>query len=53
VGLRPGDRVISVNGQPLGQPQRDAALIEQVKQQRQVQIQIQRGSQTMTIQQSF
>ncbi len=53
VGLRPGDRVVSINGQRLGQPQQDALLIDQVKQQRRVQIEIQRGSQTMTIQQSF
>lgn len=53
VGLRAGDRVISINGQKLGQPQRDALMIDQVKRQRQVQIEIQRGSQVMTIQQSF
>lgn len=53
LGLRPGDRIVSVNGQTLGQPQNDAQLLEQVRQQRRAQIEIQRGDQTMTIQQSF
>jgi general secretion pathway protein C len=53
LGLRAGDRIVSVNGQTLGQPQNDAQLLEQVRQQRRAQIEIQRGDQTMTIQQSF
>lgn len=53
MGLRPGDRIVSVNGQALGQPQNDARLLEQVRQTRSAQIEIQRGEQTLTIQQSF
>lgn len=53
LGLRAGDRIISLNGQTLGQPANDARLIDQVKQQRRAQIEVQRGEQTMTIQQSF
>lgn len=53
LGLKAGDRLVSLNGQTLGQPQSDALLLEQVRQQRRAQIEIQRGEQTMTIQQSF
>lgn len=53
LGLRPGDRIVSLNGQTLGQPMNDARLLDQVKQQRRAQIEVQRGDQTMTIQQSF
>lgn len=53
MGLRPGDRIVSVNGQALGQPQNDARLLEQIRQTRSAQIEIQRGEQTLTIQQSF
>jgi general secretion pathway protein C len=53
LGLRPGDRIVSLNGQTLGQPMSDARLLDQVKQQRRAQIEVQRGDQTMTIQQSF
>ncbi|MEY4517023.1 MAG: hypothetical protein RL180_1369 [Pseudomonadota bacterium] len=53
LGLRPGDRIVSLNGQTLGQPTNDARLLDQVKQQRRAQIEVQRGEQTMTIQQSF
>jgi general secretion pathway protein C len=53
LGLKAGDRIVSLNGQPLGQPTNDARLLDQVKQQRRAQIEVQRGEQTMTIQQSF
>lgn len=53
IGLRPGDRIVSINGQALGQPQNDAQLLEQIRQTRSAQIEIQRGEQTLTIQQSF
>ena len=53
MGLRPGDRIVSINGQALGQPQNDARLLEQIRQTRSAQIEIQRGEQTLTIQQSF
>ncbi len=53
LGLKPGDRIISLNGRPLGQPQQDAQLLEQIRQQRSAQIMIQRGQQTVTINQNF
>ena len=53
LGLRPGDRIVSLNGRPLGQVQSDVRLLEQMQQQRRAQIEIRRGDQTMTIQQSF
>jgi len=53
MGLRAGDRIISVNGQPVGNPASDAQLLQQVQQTRSAQVQIQRGEQTLTIQQNF
>ncbi|WP_130803520.1 type II secretion system protein N [Acinetobacter ihumii] len=53
LGLRPGDRILSVNGQAVGQGQNDIQLLEQVKREGQVKIEIKRGDQVMTIQQSF
>jgi general secretion pathway protein C len=53
MGLRAGDKIISVNGQPVGNPASDAQLLQQVQQSHQAQIQIQRGNQTLTVQQSF
>lgn len=53
MGLRPGDKVISVNGQPVGNPTNDAQLLQQVQQSHSAQVQIQRGDQTLTVQQSF
>lgn len=54
LGLQSGDRVISVNGQNVGEnPSQDAQLLEQVKQSGQAQIQVQRGEQTITLRQSF
>ena len=53
MGLRPGDRIVSVNGQPVGNPTTDAALLQQVQQSHSASVQIQRGEQTLTVQQSF
>lgn len=53
LGLRPGDRIVSLNGRPLGQIQNDIRVLEQIQQQRNAQIEIRRGEQTMTIQQNF
>lgn len=53
LGLRPGDRIVSLNGRPLGQVQNDIRALQQIQQQRNAQIEIRRGEQTMTIQQSF
>jgi len=53
MGLRAGDRVISINGQSVGNPANDAQLLQQVQQSHSAQVQIQRGDQTLTIQQNF
>lgn len=53
LGLRPGDRVLSLNGQSVGQGQSDAQLLEQAKREGKVKIEIKRGDQTMTIQQNL
>lgn len=53
LGLRAGDRIISLNGQVVGSGQNDAQLLEQARREGQVKIEIKRGDQTMTIQQEF
>lgn len=54
LGLQTGDKVLSVNGQSVGQnPSQDAQLLQQVQQAGQAQIQVQRGDQTVTVRQSF
>nr|WP_087619636.1 type II secretion system protein N [Acinetobacter populi] len=53
LGLKPGDRIISVNGQTLSGATNEAQLLEQIRKTGQAKIEIQRGDQTMTIQQSF
>lgn len=54
IGLQTGDRVLSVNGQNVGQnPAQDAQVLQQVQQSGQAQIQVQRGEQVITIRQSL
>jgi len=53
LGLRSGDRILSLNGQPVGQGQSDVQLLEQAKREGKVKIEIKRGDQVMTIQQSL
>lgn len=54
LGLEPGDRVLSVNGQDIGSdPTQDAGLLEQVKQVGEAQIEVERGEQIITIRQQF
>jgi general secretion pathway protein C len=54
LGLQTGDKVLSVNGQSVGQnPSQDAQLLQQVQRQGQAQIQVQRGEQVVTVRQSF
>ncbi|OTG69395.1 general secretion pathway protein [Acinetobacter sp. ANC 4470] len=53
LGLQPGDRIMSLNGQAVGQGQGDAQLLEQARREGQVKIEIKRGDQVMTIQQDF
>ncbi len=53
LGLQPGDRVLSLNGQPLAAGQNEAQLLEQARQSGQVKLEIKRGDQVMTIQQDL
>lgn len=54
LGLEPGDRVLSVNGQGVGSdPTQDAGLLKQVQQSGQAQIEVKRGEQVITIRQQF
>lgn len=54
IGLQTGDKVLSVNGQSVGQnPAQDAQVLQQVQQSGQAQIQVQRGEQVITIRQSL
>ncbi len=53
LGLRAGDRILSLNSQPVGQGQSDVQLLEQAKREGKVKIEIKRGDQVMTIQQSL
>lgn len=53
LGLKPGDRIVSVNGQAVGAGMNEAQLLEQIRKTGQAKIEIQRGEQTLTIQQSF
>jgi general secretion pathway protein C len=52
-GLKPGDRIVSINGQKLGDPVHDRALLTAVKNQGSASVEIQRGEQTLTINQKF
>lgn len=53
LSLKAGDKLLKLNGQPLGNPQRDKDLLQQVQQTGHARIDIQRGSQTLTIEQNF
>ena len=54
LGLEPGDKVLTVNGQSVGSnPSQDANVLQQVKQTGEAQIEVQRGDQVITIRQQF
>ena len=53
LGLRPGDRIMSLNGQTVTTGQSEVQLLEQARQQGQVKLEIKRGDQVMTIQQDL
>ena len=53
LGLRPGDRIVSLNGQTVTAGQSEVHLLEQARQQGQVKLEIKRGDQVMTIQQDL
>ncbi|MCE2459421.1 MAG: hypothetical protein J4F38_01395 [Pseudomonadales bacterium] len=47
-GLEPGDRLLSLNGKPVGNPEEDRRHLEQILAGRSVEIQLQRGEQRIT-----
>lgn len=54
LGLKTGDKVITVNGQSIGSnPGADASLLQSIRQSGQAQIQLQRGEQIITVRQKF
>ena len=53
LGLQPCDRILSLNGQTVGQGQNEAQLLEQARQDGQVRLEVQRGDQVITVQQNF
>ena len=53
LGLQPGDRIMSLNGQAVGAGQSEAQLLEQARREGQVKLEVKRGDQVMTIQQDF
>ncbi len=54
LGLEPGDRVMSVNGQSVGNnPGQDANVLQQVQKSGAAQIEVKRGEQVITIRQQF
>jgi len=53
LGLKAGDRVVRLNGQPLGNVQLDKNLLQLIQQTGRARIEIQRGGQHLTIEQSF
>ena len=54
LGLEPGDKVLSVNGQSVGNnPTQDAGLLQQVQQSGQAKIEVKRGDKVITVNQQF
>ena len=53
IGLKAGDKILRLNGQPLGNVQLDKNLLQQVQQTGHARIEIQRGSHHLTIEQNF
>ena len=47
-GLEPGDRLLSLNGKPVGNPEEDRRQLEQILQGNAVEVQLQRGEQLIT-----
>jgi len=51
--MKPGDVLLSINGQQLGDASSDQALLDQVMQEGRAQIEVQRGNSRFMINQSF
>ena len=52
-GMQPGDKILSINSQPLGDTQSDQMLFEQVMNDGRARIEVQRGNKRFTINQTF
>ncbi|OTG86823.1 type II secretion system protein N [Acinetobacter sp. ANC 3813] len=53
LGLQPGDKIVSMNGQSVGAGLTEVQLLEQARREGQVKLEIKRGDQVMTVQQDF
>ena len=53
IGMKPGDKLISVNGYQLGNPEQDKSIIDEVYASGSARIVIERGSRRMTINHAF
>lgn len=53
LGLQAGDRILSLNGQLVGQGQTDVQLLEQAKREGKIRIEVKRGDKTMTFEQAL
>lgn len=53
VGLKPGDRLLSVNGRQLGDAEADRALLDELKSGGTARVEIQRGGQIVTVERKF
>ena len=53
IGMKPGDKIISVNGHSLGDPAQDKTIIDEVYASGSASIVIERGSRRMTINHAF
>ncbi len=53
IGMKPGDKIISVNGHSLGDPSQDKTIIDEVYASGSASIVIERGSRRMTINHAF
>lgn len=52
-GLQPGDRLLSVNGRRLGDPQNDRVTLQEVQNSGLARVEVQRGGQIVTIERKF
>lgn len=53
VGLEPGDRILSVNGRRLGDPRQDKDVLAALRASGSARVEVQRGSQIVTIERKF
>lgn len=52
-GMQPGDRLLSVNGRRLGDPQMDRQTLEELQKAGSARVEVQRGGQIITIERKF